>query len=200
MTGTGPLSPETALSAWMGEIAAHGWAGASIEGAAARAGATPEALLAAIGTAADALGAFADRVAREAALAAATGASVRDRLFGGFMAGFDALQAERAAVLRLLAARDPLLAVRAAGWGVAGLRRIAAVAGVDVTGPAGALRVAALGTVAARALNAWRSDESADLSRTMSELDRLLAEAETVAREGLSLRAFGISLPGTARD
>lgn len=199
MTAGAP-GPEAALAAWMAEIADAGWSGATLEGAAARAGVEPRALLAAIGMAGDALEALADGVIREAAQAAASGAGVRDRLFAGFMAGFDALQRERAAVLRLLAARDPAVALAIAGRAAAGLRRVAAVAGVDVRGPLGALRVAALGTVAARALHAWRRDESADLGRTMAELDRLLGEAETVATEGLSLAALGLSLPWMSRD
>jgi hypothetical protein len=195
----GPLASAAALDAWLRVIARDGWSAATSKAAAAEAGMSSEALMEAVGDRLDAVAAFADRVVQEAAAAASGGGSVRDRLFAALMAGFDALQAERVAVEKLLIARDPGLLLVAGGKAGPGLRRVAGAAGVDVQGLSGAARVGALATVAARALHMWRRDDSLDLARTMAELDRLLAEAERVATEGLTPAALGLALPRLRR-
>lgn len=174
------------VDAWLAVIGRDGWRGATLAAAAAEAGVSEAECVSGAGDAFDAVAALADRVARAAVSAAAgAGGKVRDRLFDGFMAGFDALQPHRAAVEALVKSRDPgvhaLLAARAGP----ALRRLAVAAGIDATGPAGAARLAALAGLAARALHAWRRDDSADMAGTMAALDRLLAEAEEVAEGGI---------------
>ncbi|MFN3591392.1 MAG: hypothetical protein ACK4TG_04310, partial [Thermaurantiacus sp.] len=85
MTMPGPGS-EAAMQAWMAVIGRDGWRAATLSAAAEEAGCPAYALVAAAGDAMDAVAAFMDHVAREAALAAATDGTVRDRLFAGFMA------------------------------------------------------------------------------------------------------------------
>lgn len=207
MTGAEPAGGPAAearaqrfADAYLAVIGRAGLPAATPAAAAAEAGVPADELVATLGDAADAVAALLDRAGREAARAAASGGSVRDRLFAGIMAGLDVLQAHRAAVRALVAARDPgLVALVLARLGP-GLRRLAAAAGVDVSGLAGMARLAGLATVIARAGRAWLADDSADMSRTMAELDRLLAEAERVATEGLTPDAFGIRLPFRRRD
>jgi len=188
-------APDRLVDAWLTVIGRAGWRGATVEAAAGEAGVPAAVLMAALGDGTDAVEALLDRAVRAAARAAAAEGSVRDRLFAGVMAAFDALQPHRAALEALLAARDAALGVRAVARLAPGLRRLAAAAGVDTTGFAGSLRLAGLSTVVLRAFRVWRRDESPDLGRTMAELDRLLAEAERVATSGLSPEAFGLVLP-----
>lgn len=191
---------EAAVQAWMAVIGRDGWRAATLSAAAEEAGCAAESLVAKVGDAIDAVSAFIDHVGREAALAAATDGTVRDRLFAGLMAGADALSAQRAAVEALIAARDPgLVALVVAKAGPA-LRRLASAAGVEVTGVRGAARVAALGAIAARVFHVWRRDDSPDMARTMAELDSQLARAEQAATEGLSPSLLGLALPWGRRD
>jgi ubiquinone biosynthesis protein COQ9 len=199
MSQPGP-GREAAVQAWMAVIGRDGWRAATLSAASEEAGSTPEALVRAVGDAADALSAFIDQVAREAALASATDGTVRDRLFAGFMAGADVLSSQRAAVEALLVSRDPGVVALAAAKAGPALRRLASAAGVDVTGLAGAARVAATGAIAARIFHVWRQDESPDMSATMAELDRQLARAEQAATEGFSPSLLGLSLPWGRRD
>lgn len=185
---------ERALAGWLAEIAASGWRKARLEGAAEAAGMAPQDILTALGDKFDALAAYQDKVAREAALGAASGQSVRERLFDGMMQGFDQLQANRAAVLAIRSSRDPGVAALVAGRAGLQLRRLALAAGVNTSGVRGYLRLAAFSALALKALQAWAGDESPDMSGTMAELDRLLGRAERAALEGLSPDLLG--LPG----
>ena len=80
-------------------------------------------------------------------------------------------------------ARDALIAIgRVEGAALAPrlprtARALAEAAGVDTSGPRGALRLAALTAVWARTLQVWRDDEGA-LNRTMAEIDKRLKEAD----------------------
>ncbi|MCS6987493.1 MAG: hypothetical protein NZM40_08730 [Sphingomonadaceae bacterium] len=174
------------LEAWLAVIARDGWRAAVPEAAAAQAGLSVGGLMAEVADRYDALATLLRTLGQASARAAAqaTG-SVRERLFDGIMAGFDRLQPHRAAVAAIVAARDPAVPPLVAVEGVAALRRLAAVAGVPVSGPLGALRMAALAGLLARVFQVWRDDHTPDMSRTMAELDRRLAEAERVAQEGL---------------
>ena len=125
---------------------------------------------------------------------AATAGSPRDRLFDGVMAGFDVLNAQRAAVLAMVEARDPGLAMLAAGATPAAVRRLASAAGVPAGGIRGTLRLAALGAICARMVSVWQSDPTPDMAATMAELDSLLARAERAETEGVSPDLLG--LPG----
>lgn len=185
---------EPALNAWLAEIAHSGWRKASREGAAEACGLASEELIEALGDRFDALAAFQDLVAQEAALGAASGESVRERLFDGMMQAFDLLQAHRAAVLAVWHSRDPGVAALVAGRAGLHLRRLAVASGIDVGGVRGRLRLAALSVLAWQAFAAWRADESPDMAVTMAELDRLLLRAERAETEGFSPDLLG--LPG----
>ncbi len=185
---------EQALEGWLAAISDAGWRKATLEAAAAASGLEPSELIAALGDRFDALAAFQDRVAQEAALGCASGSNVRERLFGGMMQGFDLLQAHRGAVLALARSRDPGVAALVAGRAGLNVRRLALAAGMDVSGVKGHLRLAALASICWQAFTAWREDNSADMAGTMAGLDRLLASAERAETEGFSPDLLG--LPG----
>lgn len=189
------------VEAWLRTIARDGWAGATMEAAAAEAGVPPASLATEAGDAFDAVTALCEATARAAMLGAAASGSTRDRLFDGLMQGLDVLQANRGAVLALVAARDPGVVALASARLAPGLRRLAAAAGVSVTGPEGALRLVALGAIAVRLFAAWRRDETADLAATMAALDQDLRRAERMAEEGplAALRSLLPAVPGFAR-
>lgn len=183
-----------ALGGWLAAIATSGWRKATLEGAAEAAGMAPQDILAAIGDRFDALAALQDKVAEAAALGAAAGQSVRERLFDGIMQGFDQLQANRAAVQAVRGSRDPGVAALVVGRAGLHLRRLAFAAGIDVRGLRGHLRMAAFAALALKAFQAWIRDDSPDMAGTMAELDRLLGRAERAELEGLSPDLLG--LPG----
>lgn len=182
-------------AAWLAAIGEVGWRKASVDEVAAATGMTAEAAKRLGGDRIDVLVALQDRVAAEAASGAAeAGGSVRDRLFDGLMRGFDALQANRAAVLAIWRSRDPGVALLLGSRAGLHVRALAQAAGVDVSGVRGRLRVAALGALCLQAFRGWAADESADMSATMAELDRLLDRAEKAELDGVSPDLVG--LPG----
>lgn len=184
-----------ARAGWLAAIAEQGWRRACLADAARLSGLTEDEVRTQAGDRVDALAALQDRVAAEAASGAAeSGGSVRDRLFDGLMRGFDAAQEERAAVLAIWNSRDPGVLLLLAGRGGLHVRRLAQAAGADVQGPRGQLRLAGLTALIGQAFAAWRADDSADMSATMAELDRLLDRAERAETEGLSPDLLG--LPG----
>lgn len=184
-----------ALGGWLSAIGEKGWRRVTLEDAARHADLTTDEIRTNAGDRVDALAALQDHVAAEAASSAAEAqGSVRDRLFDGLMRGFDAAQANRAAVLAIWASRDPGVLLLLAGRGGLHVRRLAQAAGADIQGPCGQLRLAALTALIAQAFTAWRHDDSADMSATMAELDRLLERAERAETEGLSPDLVG--LPG----
>ncbi|QMW23960.1 hypothetical protein [Sandaracinobacteroides saxicola] len=184
-----------ALKGWLAAFADKGWRGADAIAAADAAGMAHGALLALLCDRLDAVAAWQDRVADAAALAAGAGAgSARDRLFDGMMAGFDAVQADRAAALALWHARDPALAASIVGRAGRGLRRLARAAGV-AEGLDLPLRLAVLGGVAARALRVWASDESADMAAVMASLDGDLARVEDWAKRAVSFPGIAAIRP-----
>lgn len=183
-----------ALCGWLAAIGQSGWRKATVEAAAAASGLSTDDILKHLGDRFDALAAFQEKVAGEAAKGAAGGGSVRERLFDAMMQGFDELQANRAAVLALRSSRDPGIAALVAGRAGLHIRRLALACGMNVSGARGRMRLAALALLAVKALESWRKDESADMSATMAELDRLLERAERAELEGLSPDLLG--LPG----
>ena len=185
---------EQALSGWLSAIAASGWRGATLETAAEAAGMTAREVTIALGDRFDALAALQDNVAKESALGAAAGESVRERLFDGMMQGFDLLQANRDAVLAVWRSRDPGVAALLAGRAGLHVRRLAVASGMRLDGLKGHARLLALAALGFQAFSAWRDDDSADMSRTMAELDRLLDRAEQAETKGLSPDLLG--LPG----
>lgn len=111
-------------------------------------------------------------------------AAPRDRLFDIMMRRFDALQAHREGVVRILreAPLDPISAVAALPAFGQAMAWMLEAAGISANGPAGGLRIKGLGLVYANVLRTWLTDDSADLARTMAALDRDLRRAETVAQ------------------
>ncbi|WP_424810749.1 TetR family transcriptional regulator [Roseococcus sp. YIM B11640] len=108
----------------------------------------------------------------------------RDRLFDVLMRRIDALQPDRAGVVRLM--RDlptsPLLALWLLPRLTPSMAWMLEAAGIDTAGPGGLLRAKGLVTVWLAALRAWEKDESQDLSATMAALDRALDRAERMAK------------------
>jgi ubiquinone biosynthesis protein COQ9 len=183
---TGPSSSDTIVSAFWRVLADRGWHGVTFRGIAAEAGISlaelrrafdcPQAILEAHGRAVD------------AAVLEGTvddpGASARDKLFDVLMRRLDALQPDRAGVVRLMhdLPTAPLLALWLSAKMLPSMAWMLEAAGLDATGPSGILRAKGLGTVWLAALRAWEKDDSADLSATMAALDRALDRADRIAR------------------
>lgn len=109
--------------------------------------------------------------------------SPRDRLFELLMARFDALHEQRAAaqsILRGLRVNPPLalgtlpLLARSMHWTLE-------AAGLATSTPKGGLMLAGLTALYLKTLHVWLDDDSTDLSRTMAELDKNLAQAASWA-------------------
>ena len=124
------------------------------------------------------------RLADQAALAEApSDGPVRDKLFYLLMRRIDVLQAHRAGILALL--RDlpgqPTIALLLAAANRRSMRWMLGAAGISTSGLGGDLRVKGLLAVWLWTIRAWRTDESTDLSATMSALDSALQRAERLA-------------------
>lgn len=194
----GAIGRQEAVRAWMRAIAETGWHAARVQDAAGAAvDILPADLLEAVGDKTDALAALMDQAAARAAATAAAATPTRDALFDGIMAGLDVLQAHRAGVLAVHAARDPGVALLVAARAGPAVRRLAAAAGMGTTSIADQARLAVLTALIGRTIAVWRTDDSPDMAATMAELDRLLARAEQAATEGLSFDLIG--LPGFSR-
>jgi len=106
--------------------------------------------------------------------------SPKDRLFDLLMRRFDTLNDHREAYAAL-AWELPRTPVEA-GCLALQLRRSLAnmleAAGLSASGLRGAFRIEGLGALYACALRVWLKDETADLSKTMAELDKRLGQIE----------------------
>ena len=106
--------------------------------------------------------------------------SAKDRLFDLLMRRFDVLGDHREAYAALAweLPRTPL----EAGCLLFQLRRSLAnmleAAGLSASGLRGAIRIEGLGAIYAAALRVWLKDDTADLSKTMAELDKRLGQVE----------------------
>lgn len=103
----------------------------------------------------------------------------RDRLFDVIMRRFDALAPYKTGIAAI--SRE----VPNAGAAVAllcqltnSMRWMLEAAGIGTAGPRGALQTAGLAALYANVMRTWIADDSVDLARTMSELDRQLRWAE----------------------
>lgn len=196
---------EKALNGWLEEIVRSGWQAVSIDAAAFAGGMDRYELLVVLGDQWAAIDALLTEVAAQAADGSTDGITVRECLFDGLMQGFDALQDRRPSVLAIWRGRDLRLRLFVLRRLPLHLRRIALAAGMDVDGLRGRARLMALGAILWRVFAVWRRDDSADMSMTMAELDRLLDKAEAAARDGLSPDLFGLPAlsafwPGAAVD
>ncbi|WP_162916707.1 TetR/AcrR family transcriptional regulator [Dongia deserti] len=106
--------------------------------------------------------------------------SVKDKLFDLIMRRFDILSEHKEAYAALVweLPHTPF----EAGCLMFQLRRSLAnmleAAGVSASGLRGAFRIEGLGAIYACALRVWLKDETADLSKTMAELDKRLAQID----------------------
>ena len=107
----------------------------------------------------------------------------RDRLFDVMMRRFDAMQEHREGFVALLRDLrfDPLGLVLQIPKAELSMRWVLEAAGLPVSGVMGELRVRGLTVVYLFTLRAWMKDDSADMARTMKELDSRLRQAEQVA-------------------
>ncbi|WP_374309454.1 TetR family transcriptional regulator [Dongia sp.] len=105
--------------------------------------------------------------------------SGRDRLFDLLMRRFDHLQQHRDAYLTLLheLPRTPLEAACLAKQVRRSMALMLETAGVSASGLKGLVRVQGLMAIYGAGLHAWRRDDSADLAKTMAEIDKRLGQA-----------------------
>lgn len=179
---------DRAVDAALALAAEEGWQAVSLAAVADRAGLSLAELYAVLPSRGAILDAFARRIDRATLsgveLDGSDAGTIRDRLFDIIMRSFDALEPHRAAVAALVGdlPRNPLAAfcqgtrmLRSVAW-------MAAAAGVNTGGPLGIVRVNAIATAYLVVLRAWLADESADKSRTMAALDRVLKNLEMLAQ------------------
>lgn len=180
---TDPVFDQALTDAALAFAAERGWAAVTVAEAASRAGLDPQRVRSR----------FPDRIAilrrfgRLADAAAIEGnmpdQPARDRLFDALMRRFDHLQARRAGVLAVLDGlrRDPCTVLALAPEGPASMARILKGVGISPLPPKGPLRVLGLWATWLSSADAWRRDDSADLTATMAALDRALGRAERAA-------------------
>ncbi len=115
--------------------------------------------------------------------APAQAGSARDGLFDILMERFDRMNRDRAAVKSIIGSvrGDPKQLVIALPDLGRSMVWMLEACGLETVGWRGALRVAGLSAIYARALYAWLDDDSADLSKVMAVLDQTLARGERVA-------------------
>jgi AcrR family transcriptional regulator len=106
--------------------------------------------------------------------------STKDRLFDLLMRRFDVLNEHREAYAALAweLPRTPLEASCLLFQLRRSLANMLEVAGLSASGLRGALRIEGLGAIYAAALRVFLKDDTADLSKTMAELDKRLGQAE----------------------
>ena len=106
--------------------------------------------------------------------------SPKDRLFDLLMRRFDVLNDHREAYAALAweLPRTPVEAGCLALQFRRSLANMLEAAGLSASGLRGAFRIEGLGALYACALRVWLKDETADLSKTMAELDKRLGQVE----------------------
>jgi AcrR family transcriptional regulator len=104
----------------------------------------------------------------------------RDRLFDLLMRRFDALQPHKAAldVLRRELPGDPVTALCAGASLLRSMRWMLEAADIPTDGLRGAVVVRLAASAYLSTMRVWRSDDSADLGRTMAALDTRLRRIE----------------------
>jgi hypothetical protein len=114
--------------------------------------------------------------------------SERDRLFDILMERFDLANQDRAALTSILHSfkTDPKQMVISLPHLGLSMSRMCELAEIDTQGLRGALRVMGLMGAYVWVLRTWLQDDSPDLSKTMSALDKTLSRLEQTAdRAGL---------------
>jgi AcrR family transcriptional regulator len=109
--------------------------------------------------------------------------SERDRLFEIMMERFDALNEHRDGVISIVDSflPDPKQAVVSLPHLCRSMAWMLDAAGIPSGGMKGVVKIMGLTALYLKTLRTWREDESADMSRTMAELDKNLASAESWA-------------------
>jgi AcrR family transcriptional regulator len=107
----------------------------------------------------------------------------RERLFDVLMRRLEILSPHRQAVRSLLrsARRHAPLALALNGLAVRSERWMLAAAGINGSGPRGALRAQGLALLFASVLRIWVGDDDPGLARSMAALDRALARGQRFA-------------------
>lgn len=106
--------------------------------------------------------------------------TTRDKLFDLMMRRFDELDADKPAIKAIAqdACCDPNV-VCVSGCGLLqSMEKVLSTAGVRVSGLHGKLKIKALSVIFLATFRVWLKDSSQDLSKTMAELDKRLAQAE----------------------
>ncbi len=181
-----PAADAAVLEAMWRLVAADGWRAATLDAIAAEAGVSVTGLRARFPCRALLLARHAsavDRVVLDGTIPDA-GGSPRERVFDVLMRRFDALQPERAGILRFLEdlPRDPLTALAISPLLPISMARMLEAAGVATDGALGPVRVNGVAGVWIVAMRAWRTDDSTDLAASMAALDKALDRAEQLAR------------------
>jgi AcrR family transcriptional regulator len=106
--------------------------------------------------------------------------TARERLFEVLMRRLEILAPHKAAVRSLLcsARRNPGLALAMNAMAVRSQHWMLTAAGINTTGPRGAMRAQGAALLFARVAAVWVGDDEPGLDRTMAALDRGLASAE----------------------
>lgn len=110
--------------------------------------------------------------------------TIREKIMEAMMHRFEIYAPYKAQIAQLdLAARtDPELGIKLLDSLVQAMRRILVMAGDDLTGWRGELRVRGVAAVAMLVAREWRNDETADLSATMKAIDARLSQGEDWGR------------------
>lgn len=114
--------------------------------------------------------------------------SARDRLFDLLMRRFDALSPYKPGLVSVLQdaprdlVSDPVGAFLGGRALTANLGEILTAAGLESHGILGRIRAQGLALIYLAALRLWLKDDSEDMAKTMSQLDKMLARAESAAR------------------
>jgi len=121
----------------------------------------------------------------------------RDLLFDVLMTRFDVLAPHKAALKSMARAGGADLALAAPL--LASQHWMLQAAGIDTSGPGGALRVAGLAGIYASVFRTWLEDDDPGQARTMAALDRRLRRGERTLRqvEGVAsaVRQFANAAP-----
>jgi ubiquinone biosynthesis protein COQ9 len=109
--------------------------------------------------------------------------SAKDQLFDLLMRRFDALNRHRGAYLALIRElpTTPIEFGCMTGQVRRSLGLMLETAGLSASGLKGLVRVNGLMAIYASALRVWPRDDSADLAKTMAELDKRLGQAERLS-------------------
>lgn len=100
----------------------------------------------------------------------------RDALFEVVMARFDLLAPYKTAIRSVMKDADPDLGLFASA--LASQQWMLSAAGIEASGPRGAVRTLGLATVYASVFRTWLDDDDPGLARTMAALDRRLRRGE----------------------